>query len=110
MGSHLCVASVGRKENEMDTWGYIILIAGAVVIGLVAQFGIRRVFGYEWVLTAIGAGIGGYVASEYDLAGLGKWGTEVAGLAIFPAIIGALVLAAVIEVVLLVAERPTVRV
>ncbi len=93
----------------MDTWGYVILIAGAVVIALVAQFGIRRIFGYEWVLTAIGAGVGGYVASEYDLAGLGKWGTEVAGLAIFPAVVGALVLAAVIEAVLFAAERPTLR-
>lgn len=93
----------------MDTWGYVILIAGAVVIGLVAQLGLRRLFGYEWVLTAIGAGIGGYIASEYDLAGLGKWGTEVSGLAIFPAIVGALVLAAVIEAVLFVAERPMVR-
>ncbi len=93
----------------MDTWGYVILIAGAVVIGLVAQFGIRRLFGYEWVLTAIGAGVGGFIASEYDLASLGKWGTEVSGLAIFPAILGALVVAAVIEIVLFVTVRPTAR-
>lgn len=93
----------------MDTWGYVLLIVGAVVIGMVTQFSIRRVFGYEWVLTAIGAGVGGFVASEYSLAGLGKWGYEVGGLAIFPAIIGAVLVAAVIEVVLFTAERPTAR-
>ena len=60
----------------METWGWILLIVGALVIGLVAQYLIRRELGYEWIWVSLGAGIAGFVASEYDLVGLGKWGTE----------------------------------
>lgn len=89
----------------MDTWGYVTLIVGAVVIGLLAQYGIRQRFGYEGIVTAIGAGVGGFFASEYSLGGLGKWGTEFFGLAIFPALIGGLIVAAVVEVVVYYMER-----
>ena len=93
----------------METWGYVILIAGAIVIGLVAQYALRQRFGYEWVATAIGAGVGGFVASEYGLGGLGKWGTAYYGLHIFPALIGGLVVAAIVEAVIYFAVRPPAR-
>lgn len=89
----------------MDTWGYVTLIVGAVVIGLLAQFGIRQRVGYEGMVTALGAGVGGFLASEYSLGGLGRWGTEFFGLAIFPALIGALIVATVVEFVFYYAER-----
>jgi uncharacterized membrane protein YeaQ/YmgE (transglycosylase-associated protein family) len=83
----------------MDTWGYITVIAAALVIGLIAEYVVRQQFGYEWILTAIGAGIGGFVASEY-LGALSDWGTHWEGLRIWPALIGALVVGVVVEVVL----------
>ena len=82
----------------MEAWGYVILIAGAVVIGALAQYGLRMRLGFEGVLTAIAAGVAGFVFSEYSIFGLGKWGTETFGLAIFPALIAALVAAAIVEV------------
>ncbi|HET9017062.1 MAG TPA: hypothetical protein VFN57_15780 [Thermomicrobiaceae bacterium] len=82
----------------MGTWGYVILVAGAVVIGALAQYGLRARLGLEGVLTAIAAGVAGFAFSEYEIFGLGKWGYEAAGLAIFPALIAALVAAAIVEV------------
>ncbi len=82
----------------MEAWGWVILVAGAVVIGGLAQYGLRRRFGLEGVLTAIAAGVAGFAFSEFEIFGLGKWGYEAAGLAIFPALIAALVAAAIVEV------------
>ena len=90
----------------MDAWGWVILIVGAIVIGLVAQYLMRRRVGYEWVVTAIGAAVGGFIGSEYHLGGLGEWGTEVAGMFIFPALIGAIILAAIVEAVMYFSIRP----
>jgi uncharacterized membrane protein YeaQ/YmgE (transglycosylase-associated protein family) len=89
----------------MDAWGYVTLIVGAIAIGLLVQYGLDRRFGYEWIVAALGAGVGGFLASEYSLGGLGKWGTEFFGLAIFPALIGAVIVAAVVGVALHYAER-----
>lgn len=49
----------------MDFWGYVMLIVGALAIGLLAEYVVRQQFGYEWLVTAVGAGIGGFIASEY---------------------------------------------
>jgi uncharacterized membrane protein YeaQ/YmgE (transglycosylase-associated protein family) len=83
----------------MDVWGYVLLVAGALVIGLIAEYVVRQRFGYEWLATAIGAGIGGFVASEY-LGAFSDWGPEREGLAIYPAIVGALVVGVIVEVVM----------
>lgn len=90
----------------MHAWGYVILIVGAIVIGLGAQYLMRQRVGYEWVLTSVGAAVGGFVASEYHLGGLGKWGTEVAAMSIFPALIGAVILAVIVEAVIYFTVRP----
>lgn len=93
----------------MESWGYVILIAGAIVIGLLAQYALRRRFGYAWIATAIGAGVGGFVASEYALGGLGKWGTAYYGLHLFPALIGGVIVAAIVEAVIAFAVQPPAR-
>jgi len=93
----------------MEAWGYVFLVVGAIVIGLVAQYVMRRQIGYEWVLTAIGAAIGGFVGSEYYLSGLGKWGTERFGMYFFPAMIGAVIVAAVVEAVMYFTVRPRIH-
>lgn len=89
----------------MQGWGYVILIVGAIVIGALAQYLVREHLGYEGIVTAIGAGIGGYVGGAFHLGGLAGWGTAYYGLAIFPALIGGLIIAAAVEVVMYYALR-----
>lgn len=84
----------------METWGWVILIVFALFIGLVAQYIIRRGSGLEWVLVSIGAGAGTYFASDYDLGGFGKWGATFFGMHVFPALIGGVVVAAVLTFLL----------
>ena len=77
--------------------GLILLIVGALVFGIVAQFVGETKTGYEWLVDAIGAGIGALVASEFIVA----WqtvGPVWDGLAIVPALIGGLVVGIVVEI------------
>jgi uncharacterized membrane protein YeaQ/YmgE (transglycosylase-associated protein family) len=77
--------------------GWILLIVGALVFGVVAQFVGETRTGYEWLVDAIAAGIGALVASEFIVA----WQTFEPvweGLAIVPALIGGLVLGLIVEV------------
>jgi uncharacterized membrane protein YeaQ/YmgE (transglycosylase-associated protein family) len=78
--------------------GWIALILGALAFGIVAQFIGETRLGYEWLIDAIGAGIGALVASEFIVA----WQTVEPvwdGLAIIPAVIGGLVVGLIVEVV-----------
>ena len=77
--------------------GWIVLIVGALVFGVVAQFVGEVRSGYEWLVDAIAAGIGAVVASEFIVA----WRTfdpAWDGLALVPALIGGLVLGVIVEV------------
>lgn len=80
----------------MGTGGFILLLAGALVIGIIVQFVGQARSGYDWLITAIAAAIGGFAASEW-LAGASTWGPEVDGLFVLPALIGAVILGAVVE-------------
>jgi uncharacterized membrane protein YeaQ/YmgE (transglycosylase-associated protein family) len=78
--------------------GWIALIVGAVVFGAIAQYIGETRLGYEWLIDAIGAGIGALVASEFIVA----WQTVEPvwdGLAIIPAVIGGLVVGLIVELV-----------
>jgi uncharacterized membrane protein YeaQ/YmgE (transglycosylase-associated protein family) len=77
--------------------GWALLIVGALVFGVVAQFIGETRTGFEWLVDAIGFGIGALVASEFIVA----WQTFEPvwdGLAIVPALIGGLVLGIVVEI------------
>lgn len=77
--------------------GWLILIVGALVVGVVAQVIGEAEFGYEWLVTGIGAGLGALVASEFIVA----WQTFAPvwdGLAIVPALGAAVVVGAVVAV------------
>ena len=77
--------------------GWALLIVGALVFGVVAQFLGETRTGFEWLVDAIGFGIGALVASEFIVA----WQTFEPvwdGLAIVPALIGGLVLGIVVEI------------
>jgi uncharacterized membrane protein YeaQ/YmgE (transglycosylase-associated protein family) len=76
--------------------GWLVLIAGALVFGVVAQFIGETRTGYEWIVDAIAAGVGALFASELIVA----WRSVEPvwdGLAIVPAVLGGLVLGLVVE-------------
>jgi uncharacterized membrane protein YeaQ/YmgE (transglycosylase-associated protein family) len=78
--------------------GWILVIVGAVVFGLVAQFVGEAKTGWEWLADAVAVGFGAIVASEFVISWQAiepVWD----GLAIVPALIGGIVLGLVVEVV-----------
>jgi len=82
----------------MGVWGVIILLAGALLVGIAVQAILRAENDYAWLFSAIGAFVGGFVASEW-LGALSTWGWEGNGLFVFPALIGAVVVGAIVELV-----------
>jgi uncharacterized membrane protein YeaQ/YmgE (transglycosylase-associated protein family) len=77
--------------------GAIVLAIGALVFGVIAQFVGETQTGYEWLVDAIAAAIGGLVASEFIIAWQ-AFEPVFDGLALVPALIGGLVVGLVIEV------------
>ena len=85
-------------EVDMGAAGLGLLVIGAMVIGIGFQLIGDVRFGYEWVVTAIAAFVGALAASEFivDWRAVGPvWD----GIALAPALIGALVVGMVVEVV-----------
>lgn len=83
------------------TWiAFGVVILAALVLGVLVQMYLQPKTPYEWLITAAGAGIGAWLASEITWA---QWFTNVGptweGLAIIPAVIGGLILGAVFEFV-----------
>jgi hypothetical protein len=78
--------------------GWIILGVGALVFGVAAQLIGDVRSGYEWLVDAIGAGVGALVASEFIVA-FQTAGPVVDGLAIVPALLGGLAVGLVVDVV-----------
>lgn len=80
----------------MSLFAAILLIAGGLLIGVLASMiGEVRV-GWEWAATAAAALVGGYLGSE-ALGGASTWGPVFEGLYIVPAIIGGLVLGVFVD-------------
>ena len=77
--------------------GWALLIAGALVFGLVAQFVGETETGYEWLVDAIAVAIGAIVASEF-IVGWRAIEPVFDGLAIVPALVGGLVVGLIVEV------------
>jgi uncharacterized membrane protein YeaQ/YmgE (transglycosylase-associated protein family) len=67
--------------------GWLVLIVGAVVFGVVAQNVGEARMGYEWLVDAIAAGIGALVASEFVIAWR-AFEPVFDGLALVPALLG----------------------
>jgi hypothetical protein len=80
----------------MGIWGYLIIVAGALVIGLIAQFIGKAPTMYDWLVTAFFAGVAAWVASEL-LGSVSAWGPEVDGLFVLPALIGGVVIGALVD-------------
>ena len=77
--------------------GWIVLVAGALLFGAIAQFAGDARTGFEWLGDAIGFGIGALVASEFIVA-LQSFGPVFDGLALVPALVGGLALGLIVEV------------
>lgn len=82
----------------MSTLAAVLLVVGALVIGVVAHFIGDVTVPYEWAVTGIFALVGGYLGSE-AFADLSTWGPAIEGLYILPAIIGAVVLGGIADAV-----------
>ena len=78
--------------------GWLVLIVGALLFGVVAQFIGRTVTGYEWLVAGFAAGLGAVIASEFIIS-LRTFAPVWDGLAIVPALIGGLALGLVVELV-----------
>ena len=79
------------------TWlAFGVVILAALVLGVLVQMYLQPKTPYEWLITAVGAGVGAWLASEITWT---QWfssaGPTWEGLAIIPAVIGGLILGAV---------------
>jgi uncharacterized membrane protein YeaQ/YmgE (transglycosylase-associated protein family) len=85
-------------EIGMSALAAIVLIVGALLIGGVSQFiGDPRI-GYEWLFTAAAVLVGGWLGSE-AFGAASTWGPVFEGLYIVPALIGGVILGAVVDVI-----------
>lgn len=78
-------------------WGWIAVIVGALLFGVIAQSIGETRTGFEWLIDATAAGIGAIVASEFIVAWQ-SYGPMFEGLAIVPALIGGLLFGVIAEV------------
>jgi hypothetical protein len=103
-------ASNDRKEvsQVLDLFGWdvgmtayaaILLVAGAVLIGVVTHVIGDVMTGWEGPTAALAAVIGGYAGSE-ALGTFSRWGFEFEGLFVVPALIGGIVLGFAIDAVI----------
>jgi hypothetical protein len=88
--------------EHMGIWAWLILLAFSAALASAAQYTLfrhdRGPRDYDWVFIAGGALIGGFTANVWYGSAL-NWGFVVDGLAIIPALIGAVVLAAIVEAI-----------
>ena len=77
----------------------------ALLLGLIGQLVGRAPYPYEWVVTAIGAAVGGFVASD-SLGRLSHWGPMWGGFHVFPALIGTLLVSGGVRSAMRCAARP----
>lgn len=83
---------------DMGVWGAVLLIVGALVIGVAAQFIGDVKTNDHWVIVAVAALIGGLFASEF-IVDWRTFGPVWEGLALIPALIGGLVVGVVVDVI-----------
>jgi uncharacterized membrane protein YeaQ/YmgE (transglycosylase-associated protein family) len=83
----------------MTTLAAILLVVGAIIVGVAAQFIGDVRFSFQWIATGVAALVGGWLGSE-ALGTLSTWGPVFEGLYVLPAIIGGLVVAFVVDALL----------
>jgi hypothetical protein len=78
--------------------GWLVLVAGALLFGVIAQFVGETRTGYEWLVDGIAVALGAVIASEFIIS-LRTFQPVWDGLAIVPALIGGIALGLVVEIV-----------
>jgi uncharacterized membrane protein YeaQ/YmgE (transglycosylase-associated protein family) len=78
--------------------GWLVLIAGALLFGVIAQFVGETRTGFEWLVDGIAAALGALIGSEWIIA-TRTYEPVWDGLALVPAIVGGLALGIVVELV-----------
>ena len=81
----------------MSGFAVIVLIAGAVVLGAVPLFIGSAKSGYEWLFSSVGVLVGGWLGSE-AFGGLSTFGPAYDGLYLLPALVGGVILGALVDV------------
>jgi len=81
----------------MTGFAAVILVGAALVIGLIAQVIGETRTGWEWLVAAVGAVIGGYLGSE-AFGSASTWGPVFDSLYLLPALIGAVLVGGVADV------------
>ena len=81
----------------MGLGGWLVLFAGALLFGIVAQFVGEARTGYEWLVDGVAAALGAVIASEFIIS-LRTFEPVWDGLALVPAVIGGLALGLVVEI------------
>lgn len=82
----------------MSALAAILLVLGGLILGIVPQFIGEATIGYEWVFTAVALIVGGWLGSE-ALGALSTSGPAFEGLYVLPALIGGVVLGALVDAV-----------
>jgi uncharacterized membrane protein YeaQ/YmgE (transglycosylase-associated protein family) len=88
----------------MSDLAAILLVLGAIALGAIAHFVGERRTGFEGPIVAIAALIGGYLGSE-AFGAYSTWGYAFEGLQVLPALIGAVILAVVVDAIVLYLAR-----
>ena len=83
---------------DIGILGALVLAFGALALGVALQLLGSYEQGYEWLVTGVAAFIGGFVASEF-IVGWQAWEPVFDGLALIPALIGAIVVGVPVAVV-----------
>jgi len=78
--------------------GAAVLILGSIAIGIAFYFVGDPQFNFEWVVSAIGAFVGGFVTSELFI-GLRDYQPVYDGLALVPALIGGVIVGGVVAAI-----------
>jgi len=78
--------------------GWLVLLAGALLFGVVAQFIGETRTGFEWLVDGVAAALGAVIASEFIIS-TRTFEPVWDGLAIVPAIIGGLIVGIVVELI-----------
>ena len=85
-------------EIGMGGAGLLMLVGGALVLGLIVQLIGETRTGFEWLVAGIAAVIGGWLGSE-SFGTASTWGILFDGLYVLPALIGGVVLGGIVDIV-----------
>ena len=82
----------------MSAYAAILLVLGAMILGVIAHFIGDVMTGWEGPVAAVAALVGGWLGSE-AFGTFSTWGYEFEGLFVVPALIGGIVLGFVVDAI-----------